>query len=359
MQMLGGKKVRKGFRNMQDARVENRSAVIIGIDMNQRLAEVIMQGSDEPVFARWPENLQVTPEWLKVGNAVMILSPGGSGRIEISGHSCLIPTTVAGGSVPMPIPSQGNGVISGCAVSATLPTPSMNVTVASGLIRISGTFYTIMAATLAIDAASSTDFRYDLVVAGTDAVCHIVKGTNSATNPAIPTLPADHVKLAHILVHPGAAAIDPNAINAYYTAPQASTMSIAFDTNPLHGHSTGNPHFDSNSTINVAVKDQYGNTIGKASPGHAITFQFVMGNGDLVCSGDSFNEGSGPQTFYSVGGTLTLIYTRRGTYSGSPPAYAADGESSPVFRVSTTTLFLIEQVSQMLQLLDDTDGVRI
>jgi hypothetical protein len=148
--------------------------------------------------------------------------------------------------------------------------------------------------------------------------------------------------------------VEPISINAFWTVPVASAIGIAVGTNPLHGHSLDNPHFDSTSTVTVTVKDQYGNAIAKASPGYGVTLSFLRGNGSLTGEGATFTEASGPQTFYSTGGVLSFTYARRGTWEGSPPEYTGNGEKSPLFTASISAPFNITGMSTILQLQDDS-----
>jgi hypothetical protein len=135
---------------------------------------------------------------------------------------------------------------------------------------------------------------------------------------------------------------------------------MAFGTTPLHGHSIGNPHFDSTSTLTITIKDQYGNAISKGTPGWSVVISFFRGNGSVNCGGTVFNQSSGPQTFTTTSGQLIMTYTRLGTYAGSPPAYAGNGEKSPVFVFHTTTsTYEIDGMSSVLQLWDDSDQAQL
>jgi hypothetical protein len=376
MRSYGKQIIKRNIERMQNSRVETRDAVIRTIDVPNRVALVRIQGSDKDIYARWAKAFSEVPEWLKEGNAVRVTHPEGNhGRVEIVGHGIFIPSTTSGGVVPITPTTEGDGIVSGAVVSQTVPDASMAVTVTTGTIRIDGVEYTLntlrmgsglpamgsgdkmgaYSATVTIDAASATYFRYDLIVAGTDGAVHVVKGVDAAADPTMPALPAEHVRLAHILVHPNLTAVEGSDINAYWTEPVAGVLQISFGTNPMHGNSEDNPHFDSTCSITLTVRDQYGNAIGKAAPGYVIKFGFYMGNGDIVCGTTNFDEGSGEQTFYSTGGSLSMTYTRQGTYSGS---YLANGESSPVFYASTFTTFEIQALSQTLQLMDDFDSVQ-
>ena len=173
----------------------------------------------------------------------------------------------------------------------------MTVVVDTGEIRISGIEYALntlvmgsglpvmgsgtpmgaFSGSVTLDAASSTQFRYDLIVAGADGSVHAVKGTDATADPVMPLLPAAHVRIAHVLVHPNLTAVENHDINALYTTPAVSTISLAFDITTLHGHSIVNDHFDDHAHLTLQVRDSSGNKIGKASPGVAFSWCFLDG----------------------------------------------------------------------------------
>jgi hypothetical protein len=373
---------------MQDLRTESRDAVIYDIDLDHKLARVLIQSSDKKILARWPQNWEQTPNYLKPGNTVRMTFPAGNhGLPQITGMGFHTPTAVSGSSVPVPAPGQGDGVLSGGLVSATTPTASMYVVVGTAIYRIDGMLYTLSGASiplgngmplgsgaplggasavLLIAPASATQFRYDIVVTGTDSIPHVVQGTPADANPVMPETPVDHVKLQHILVHPGMTAVESNDIGAYYTTPTASTIGIALGADRLHGYLAGEPHIERTTGITVSVRDQYGNLATKASPGFAVTFEFFKGNGAITIAGTAiaFDESSGVQTLYTTTGQLPMTYTRRGTYSEQTPpdppedGYNGNGESSPVFRATVRADYtMLETMTPVLQLLDKTDTV--
>ena len=110
MRSYGKQMVRRRVEQMQNTRIESRDAVITAIDFTSRTATVRIQGSDKSVYARWSENFEQAPQFLRVGNAVRISHPeGNQGRIEIIGHGVLIPTTVSGGAIPQPPTPRATG----------------------------------------------------------------------------------------------------------------------------------------------------------------------------------------------------------------------------------------------------------
>lgn len=96
----------------------------------------------------------------------------------------------------------GDGVLSGCAVSAQ-GSPNMTVAVALGSVIIGGTSASVTAGNLTIGAAHATLPRIDLITATSSGVKAVTTGTPAA-NPNVPAIPAASVLLAMVYV-PGAA----------------------------------------------------------------------------------------------------------------------------------------------------------
>jgi hypothetical protein len=273
-------------------------------------------------------------------------------------------------------PALEDVILTGMNLSATIPTATMSVVVSAGTYRIDGVAYSLVGipmgnampmgsnigmggfgALLTIDAPTAGSYyRYDLIVAGTDGVAHVVKGANATSNPAMPATPADHVSLGWVLVYPNMTAVTLSDLNRPYTTPAPQAIAISADITILHGHSIANPHFDDEAVLTVSVLDQYRNLSPKASPGHAILFWFLSGNGDLVCGTASFDESSGTQTFYTTTGELALTYTRQGTWTEPSGPYAGNGEKSPIFQVQTTIIAPVYALLN-LSLLDASDGL--
>lgn len=95
---------------------------------------------------------------------------------------------------------KGNGVVSGAAVTEQT-TPDMTVQVASGVGIYNGSEVTISAdSSLAIGAADGTNPRYDLVAVNTDTGAPVVIAGTAAANPLFPTIPANRIILAAVLI---------------------------------------------------------------------------------------------------------------------------------------------------------------
>ncbi len=337
MRLYGGRKIHRAAQRQIAARQELRDAIVYSVDSTNRYCLVKIQGTDTQIKAFYPENWEQTPQYLKPGNAVRITHPGGNrGRIEVAGHGFLIPTAVPGGTVTPTPATPGDTVLTGCTLVATDPA-AMGASVMPGTYRIDGVTYTLASLTMdrsdvemdrgeivmggagdsvAFDAASATYFRYDIVAAGTDGDAHVVKGSNAAGEPTMPSTPADHVRLGWVLIYPDMTAVAATDINRLYTTPVASELRVTPDDQDLAWG-------DTSTDIAVSVRDQYGNRISLGGAGYYVTIAWTSGNGTLTQGGVSQDE-SAPLTFYMDQNT-TVTYTR----DGNDP-----GDVSPVFAVS-------------------------
>lgn len=100
---------------------------------------------------------------------------------------------------------NGNGVVSGCAVTTT-GTTNGSVAVATGEIRINDLMMTVSAsAALAIGANATGNPRYDLVTVATGASPRtaVVTAGTAAASPKFPAIPANSVVLAAVRVPNG------------------------------------------------------------------------------------------------------------------------------------------------------------
>lgn len=249
MRTYGSRLIDSHTRRMLDRKTELRDAVIYDIDTVNKYCRVKIQGSNTYIKAYYNENWESTPQWLKVGNAVRISHPGGNkSRIEIMGHGFLIPTILPGGTAP-PTEDLADGILSGLQalpaddggmgvvvtygtyridqVEYDLPLIEMdnssitmdepNIVMDATTIEFSGTYSGCGFVTLA--TASSTQFRYDLIVIGTDEVVNVVQGSYSSGEPTFPAVPADHIQLGFVLVYPGMIEVTADCIGRLYTIP--------------------------------------------------------------------------------------------------------------------------------------------
>jgi len=324
--LYGGRLLRNNTRRQIQAAQELRDAIVMSVDSTNRYALVKIQGSNTSIKAWYPENWESTPQYLKPGNAVRINLPGGNkSRIEIMGFGMLLPTAVTGGSVTPVDITPDDCILTGCSLIPANPN-SMWATAIPGTYRIDNVTYTLsgmvmdrsditmdrydlvldqVGDTFEFDAASATQFRYDIVVAGEDSDAHVVKGTNASTDPAFPTVPADHVQLGWVLLYPNMTAITEGDINRRYTTPIATALACTIEDDELAWG-------DTTTTITITVKDQYGNTL---SGNYYITMEWKLGNGTLSYNGESQDETA--SFAFLMSGTAVVTYIRDGNDPGN------------------------------------------
>jgi hypothetical protein len=281
---------------------ETRDAILWDVLPAQRICRVKIQGSSQLINAYYPLNWEVTPGWLKPGNAVRITHTGGiRGRIELVGHGTYIPTPVSGDTLP-PVAIGEDGIITGCEVMQILPTPALMVSINAGSFRISGTIYfmgafggalgemplgsdvplgteiplgSISAYGVAIDAAPVTPgtFRYDKVVVGIDSAVDYVKGTNFTSTPVYPETPADHLCLATILTYYGITAITQALINRTWETRKASSVSVIPADAEL-------AWLELSTDVEIGIRDQYSQFLTPPfiSP-YSMQISFLYGTG--------------------------------------------------------------------------------
>jgi hypothetical protein len=93
----------------------------------------------------------------------------------------------------------GNGVVSGCTVTAQ-GSPDMTVAVAAGVTRnTDGSTATVASGNVTITAADATNPRIDLIVVGSTGTKSATAGT-AAASPVFPAIPATSVVLAAVYV---------------------------------------------------------------------------------------------------------------------------------------------------------------
>ncbi|MCK5617635.1 hypothetical protein KAR91_88035 [Candidatus Pacearchaeota archaeon] len=285
-----------------EARVETRDCIIWDVLPAQKICRCKIQGSNELVIAYYPENWQSTPVWLKPGNAVILRHTfGNRNRLEVAGNGQMVPTPVEGDAAPA-IETGPDAVLSGCQLYEITDNRQMAVFVYTGVIRIAGEEYILdsismdestlfdmsmgglidrIAEVVAFDAAPSAgQFRYDMIVVGSDLVLDYVKGTSASSDPVMPTVPAGHVKCGHVLIIGGMTQIAQVDINRLWAAPipSALTFTIA-DDDLLWTELT--------TTITITVVDQDGNAILQSGLGWQIELTFDEGNGTISWDGNS------------------------------------------------------------------------
>jgi hypothetical protein len=164
-------------------------------------------------------------------------------------------------------------------------------------------------ATLLFDAAPSIpNARYDLIVVAIDGIADIVKGTASA-NPIMPDVPADHIKICHVLILGGRTEITSEDINANWEPRDFNYMSFvlsgtyaASNTSMYCSLTNANPYVG----IVVTFLCQYG---WPFSMTYNITLTKDLATGTIgVSSSGPWVET--PVTKTGTGSTTTFYYRR-------------------------------------------------
>lgn len=347
--------IRDKVRREVLGRRETMDAILWDI-LTDRLCRVKVLGSNTLLVARYNENLEQKPAWMKPGNAVKLLHTSGNRHLlEIVGSgqaipnptgAAMLPTAEAGEDTVLQVESvtlpSGTSVTNDYTSSLMVypfETACMKVWVAVGVFRIDGVIYAAETMTLSesniadlscgapieeihaaatIGAAHATLYRIDSIVIGADGVVDVVAGTEAAT-PVAPDTPTSHVLCATVLIPPGATALYGWQINKAFTPaiPVLLTVSVADGDLAYAQHST---------TITVSVDDQYGNDYKLASVSMLAEIE----------SGTGFIDGgtSSTQTTPSGSNSVTFTYSRdleTYTYTEDPEDPA---ESSPVIAIS-------------------------
>jgi hypothetical protein len=293
--------------------VETRDAVVYSIDTQTRKALVKIQGSSVLIVAHFPSNMEQMPSWLKVNNTVRIThTEANRGRVELTGPGFLKPTPVAGdpGSPSLPIPSPVR--ISGLNILATNP-PSMDVTVTAGSFRLNNIIYTLAADDTVTIPSISTSFRYDNLNIGANLTIDVQSGTDAET-PVMPTVPAEHLKLGHVLTRVGMTVINQIDINRLATTrvPSYIVMTI---TDAELGWA------EASTSVTVTVYDQYGDAINPETTWE-VTLSIANGNGTVENSDEetSTTEITGE----SATSAVVFTYTRDQTVNDLSPYLIAE-----------------------------------
>jgi hypothetical protein len=298
------------------------------------------------------------PYYVKPGFAIRIIHKGGQkGFQEISGPGRAVPSPVMGAVFPPP-PPLFDGILSG--IAPTAPGGGMYITLTNGQFRIDGVVYSfdigdggvLMSddglimdpvtgmpmgagtnATLLFDAAPAIpSARYDLVVVAADGLAHIVKGTAS-TNPVMPSIPADHIRLFHVLILGGKTEIIQTNINAEWETRTLHDFSFL-----LTGTYAGTDQMycsltDANPVVNVVITllCQYGWSLSMT---YDISLVKDYGTGTIGTNSNGPWDPAGPISKSGTGSQVTFYYRRDEVlYDPAPPggplSIDEQGEGSP------------------------------
>jgi len=352
---------------------ETRDGILWDIDWVNFLARVKIQGSNEYINCYFPRNEATVPSWMKPGNAVRIVHRTGTrGFSEIVGHGMAIPTPVPGYSSHPASAALPDGIISGCAVLATIP-PSMSVSITDGTYRINEETYTLSGGAVGyftmdesdppmtmdetyppatmgqienyvtmdesdspmtmdevfpaytmgdiyavhtLDAAPAGAYtaRYDTFQVGIDGIIDYVKGTASTT-PTKPVITADHVQLGeYILVYQGMTEVTSGDIGREFTERDQASLVITHIDEFEWNLGTDYPE----TNITVTVKDQYGWSL---SGNYTITLNNVDGTGQIYSGDTGWDDSIVSQSF--VGSGYTFVYQRNQVNTETSPLFMA------------------------------------
>jgi len=336
MKLYNGKTIKQQVNRIVAARSETRDAVLWDIDTISQVCRVKIQGSPNLITAHFPRNWQVTPYWLKRGNAVSVRHRSGvRGYVEVTGEGRAIPSPVSGSALP---DQQGlsDMILTGCELIATTPA-SMEIIATSGTYRIDGVEYTFSSTGLEIDEAPTTGlFRYDLCSVGIDGVLDYHPGVASA-NPQKPVIDAaDHLQVGkYILVRGGVTVIENGDIGMVWSELYAALLLLTYDN--THEWSEADP--ETTRTIKVEIKDQYENFF---SVDGTLELELKWGTGQIY-SGDTGWNG------VKVEQELANMYSYTFTYKRDQE----EVEHSPVVFLVTLRTEKILMTSCYITLLDE------
>ena len=304
--------IRKNALSVSKSRQETRDAIIWEVLPTQRLCKIKIQGSTNFLYARYPQNWESTPQYLKAGNAVRVVHRGGNRNIlEIVGHGRNLPTFPDSTDAIVPIGST-NAVLSGLDIYAV--SGAMRVEVYNGTYRINDITYSVGGLLLGNDyntmvlgdnvtlgetvgvftftAPSAGYWRYDMLVIGTDGTIDKVVGTQATSDPVMPATPSSHVKIGHVLLYGGMTEITQAYINKMWEVSVPTSMLVS----PVYSEMDW---LDNPLNITVTIKDQNGINL---SGNWNISVSFDVGNGYFDNNPD-FTNG-----IKSTGGTASVTF---------------------------------------------------
>lgn len=334
MRLYGKRFIRKRMAKTAAGQRETMNAVLIQVDELQRKCLVKIQNSSEYITAWFPQNFTTRPEWMRINNAVTLRHTGGKniGRLEIIGHGELIPSTY------VPIDgTQDDAVLTGMVPIAS--GLDMSVSIGPGTYRLNGVEYAFGGGELTMEVDSNVTmganylmgeagavvvftapaagyFRYDIVVIGADGVVDVVQGTPATTSPVMPTTPANHLKLFHVLLYGGMTAIKQEDINRTWWSREPASLVITV-TKLMFG---GLPLMPEEWYILVEALDQYGARISMPSPYWYFQVEQIEGLGML----HSDQEGDSDDTVgyrCTVNDPYNQFWTGNVTF-GAPPGFS-------------------------------------
>lgn len=345
MRLYNRKNFDTGLRRRFRSHSWGRDAIVWDVDQTNFIVRCKIQGSDEFIHAHYPRNWQTLPEYVRPGNAVRIAHKDGyKGFIEVIGHGRAIPSPVSGESGQFPgWGTYEDEIISGGEPSADLGdmlveiddmTFRLNSTLhgmaGDDMVMGAGTVYMsdppvatigVGGATVAFSAAPAIPYaRYDLVVIGEDDTIDVIKGTAATEDLIMPTTPADHIRICHVLILGGITAITGDMINAMWENRIATVMSLSIGGSYVQftvGYREAEHYVMSWSaytstpwcSVNAMVRDQYGWEYDPTAGSDQTTFTFTMYGTGTLCK-NVYGPFDTTVNIASYGGQATAYYKR-------------------------------------------------
>lgn len=348
MRFYSGKIVQQGLNRRFRQHAESRDAIVWDIDTVNLLVRCKIQGSDEYILCHYPRNSTTLPGWCKRGNAVRIAHKGGvRGFLEVVGNGRAIPSPVTGSQLPTP-EDLPDIILSGGEVT---PYSGMIVEIGATSYRIDNVTYALVleglpmadpplmvmgdgivmgigGSYLTFDAAPTVpNARYDLIVAGTDGFAHIVKGTASAS-PVMPSVPVDHIEIAHVLILGGMTEISAWHIGAEFEPRilNGITWELSNGTGTINGdgefewHGTNNYPY---CAATITMRCQYGWAL---SGSYTVDLSILAGSGDWSLDHSTWTTDDLEKTF--SGSAATIYYRRDQTVTEESPIVQSAAQGS-------------------------------
>jgi hypothetical protein len=345
MRLYNRKNFDTGLRRRFRSHQWGRDAIVWDVDAVNHIVRCKVQGSDKFVHAHYPRNWQTLPEYVRPGNAVRIAHKAGyKGFIEVIGHGRAIPSPVSGESGQFPgWGTYADEIISGGEPAADLD--DMLIEIDNMTFRLNGTLHGLLGdnmvmgagtvymtdppvttmgvggVTVAFSAAPAIPYaRYDLVVVGEDDIVDVVKGVADTEDLQMPSIPANHIKICHVLILGGITAITSDMINALWENRIATVMSLslsgaAIGFTSIYREGEGYVMFWSAYTstpycaVNAKIKDQYGWDYDPTENLDQTAFTFQLHGTGTLCK-NIYGPFATTQVVQSYGGNASVTYKR-------------------------------------------------
>lgn len=319
MRSYGQKSIKNSTKKATQQAAESRDAILWDIQLSDRCCRCKVQGSNEYVVARFPQNWSEVPSWCKPGQAVRIAHRGGvRGYIEVVGYGRAIPTPVSGRTTPDQATPE-NAILSGMEIKQIPQGSHMMVYVRTGSVRFAGVEKTVPAVSVAnggsliaadmgllfgsvagifeISAPASGYFRYDAFSLGADLVVYKTTGSVFATTESKPSIPDGNILIGYLLVRGGQTTITADDVAQVWSAPVASRISVAAVDN------------GSAWTITANVLDQWGAAIATTG-GWTVAASIDSGDGSLDAASKNTGAGASAVFTYTEGTAGSAVLVR-------------------------------------------------